>query len=455
MTDQPPATTPRPFPAGFRWGTATAAYQIEGAVDEDGRGTSIWDTFVRTPGKMLVEDTADVAVDHYHRYAEDVALMADLGTTAYRFSLSWPRILPDGVGTPNLAGLDFYSRLVDELLSRGIEPFATLYHWDLPQALQDRGGWRSRDTVQAFADYAALVGERLGDRIRHFFTINEFSNLVDSGHASGVLAPGLTLPPAEVNQVRHHAVLAHGMAVQALHAAAPVPCRVGPADNVTVVAPVAATPEHVRAAEIALREVNAGYLTVMLEGRYTDAYLDTAGADAPRVADGDMEIIGTPLDFVGLNIYMTNHVVRAADTALGYELLPHAPSHPHAARWHRISPEAMYWGPTMVHRVWHPETIYITENGCSAADDLTDGGEILDTDRVTFLRAYLGELQRATAEGVPVRGYFHWSLMDNFEWIAGYKNRYGLHHVDFATLERRPKLSAGYYREVAARNAVL
>ncbi|TQM57334.1 GH1 family beta-glucosidase [Humibacillus xanthopallidus] len=447
----------RTFPDGFLWGTATAAYQVEGAVDEDGRGASIWDTFVRTPGAMLVEADADVACDHYHRYREDVALMRDLGATAYRFSIAWPRVLPEGTGTPNEAGLGFYDRLVDELLTAGVEPFATLYHWDLPQALQDRGGWVERSTAEAFGAYAALVAERLGDRVHHFFTINEFSNLVDSGYGTGLLAPGLRLAAKEVNQVRHHAVLAHGLAVQAVRAHGGPAAQVGPADNSVICVPVTDRPEDVRAAEVAMRETNAGLLTVMLEGRYTDGYLEAAGADAPRIAEGDLDTIGSPLDFVGVNIYQANHYVRASDDEahpLGYELLPFQPSHPHFARWHHVSPESMYWGPRLVTSVWNPAAIYVTENGCSATDDLVDG-RVLDTSRIMLLRSHLGELQRATAEGAPVRGYFHWSLIDNFEWIAGYRNRYGLVHVDFDTQRRTPKLSASWFREASRRNEVV
>jgi beta-glucosidase len=453
-TDRTPSPNQRTFPDGFLWGTATAAYQIEGAVDEDGRGTSIWDTFVRTPGKMLVDETADVADDHYHRYIEDVGVMAALGTSAYRFSIAWPRIFPDGTGSLNQKGLDFYDRLVDTLLEAGIEPFATLYHWDLPQPLQDRGGWEDRSTAHAFAQYAGTIADKLGDRIRHFFTLNEFTTFVEAGHGSGLLAPGLALPAGRLNQVRHHAVLAHGLAVQAIRAAGR-DSRVGPAENLTVTAPVAETPEHVRAAEIAVREVNAGYLTVMLEGRYTDAFLAAAGADAPSFTDEDLAVIASPLDFVGVNIYFVNHYVRATDDEQGYELLPPAPSHPHAASWHRISPEAMYWGTRLLHRVWDVEEIHITENGCSSQAELTDDGDVHDTDRISFMRSYLTQLQRAIEEGVPVRGYFHWSLMDNFEWIAGYSNRYGLVHVDFDTQQRTMKDSAAFYREVIRRNAVV
>ncbi|HEY6629515.1 MAG TPA: GH1 family beta-glucosidase [Acidimicrobiia bacterium] len=453
MSQEVPAE--RTFPDGFRWGTATAAFQIEGAVNEDGRGTSIWDTFVRTSDQMLVDDNADVADDHYHRYREDVALMKSLGTSTYRFSISWPRIFPEGTGQPNQKGLDFYNRLVDELLANGIEPFATLYHWDLPQALQDRGGWENRHTAQAFAEYAGFIAEHLSDRVRHLFTINEGSLVVGNGYGNGTFAPGLILPAAQLNQVRHHVILAHGLAVQAIRAGGGSDTKVGPAENFNVVAPVIETPENVRAAEVALRELNAGYLTAILEGAYPGAYLEAAGPDAPRFTDNDMHTIGSPVDFVGVNIYMVNQYVRATEAEPGYEVIPFSASHPLAAIWHRITPESLYWGPKLLHDVWNPQEIYVTENGCSTSDQVAVNGSVNDTDRVTFLRSYLGQLQRATAEGVPVRGYFLWSLLDNFEWLFGYSNRFGIHHVDFETQKRTPKLSASYYREIIRRNAVV
>jgi beta-glucosidase len=445
---------PRDFPKGFLWGTATSAYQIEGAWKEDGKGPSIWDQFTHTPGKIRNNDTGDVANDHYHRYKDDVQLMKALGARAYRFSISWPRIFPQGRGVPNTKGLDFYSRLVDELLANGIEPFATLYHWDLPQALQDAvGGWESRETAQAFGDYAGYVGEKLSDRVKYFFTINELFTFVEFGYGTGIFAPGLKVGPARLNQVRHHTVLAHGLAVQAIRAKAKPGTKVGPAENITVIVPVIDSPENIAAAEIATRELNAGYLTVMLEGRYTDAYLSAAGANAPKFTDEDLKIIASPLDFVGINVY-TPLYVRAIDRPPGYEVVPFAKSHPRmASSWQLLGPEALYWAPRHVQKVWNVKEIYITENGCGAADEPAADGAVYDTDRVMFLRNNLAMLQRATAEGVPVRGYFLWSLMDNFEWADGYGTRFGLTYVDYATQKRTPKLSAKYYADVTRRNA--
>jgi beta-glucosidase len=451
---KPRATRPvYRFPRGFLWGTATASYQIEGAVKKDGRGPSIWDTFSHTPGKVKDGATGDVAVDHYHRYKEDVALMRALGVESYRFSIAWPRVFPQGAGTPNPKGLDFYDRLIDELLANGIEPFATLYHWDLPQALQDRGGWESRDTAEAFAVYAGYIADKLSDRVRRFFTINEFLTFVELGYGTGVHAPGLKLPRGRLNQVRHHAVLGHGLAVQAIRAHGRRGTKVGPAENIATAVPFVETPEHIKASELATRELNAGYLTVMLEGRYTDAFLSAAGADAPKFTDEELKAISSPVDFVGLNIYVPNRYVRAIDEAPGYASIPYASSHPHmVSPWLVIGPEALYWAPRHVAKIWKVKEIYITENGCSAADEPRDDGAIYDTDRIMFLRSYLAQLQRATSEGVPVKGYFLWSLVDNFEWADGYATRFGLVHVDYATQKRTPKLSAAFYKEVIAGN---
>jgi beta-glucosidase len=451
-----PLPAARLFPKDFLWGTATSAYQIEGAVHEDGRGPSIWDTFAHTPGTIQDGSNGDVAVDHYHRYREDVQSLKALGTTAYRFSIAWPRVFPDGTGTPNPKGLDFYHKLVDELIASGIEPFATLYHWDLPQALQDQvGGWESRDTARAFADYAGYVAETLSDRVKYFFTINEFYSFVDLGHGTGLLAPGLKLPPARLSQVHHHAVLGHGLALQAIRAQGKPGTKVGPAENIATGVPVIETAENIRAAEIATRELNAQYLTVMLEGKYTDAYLKATGADAPKFTEADLRVIASPVDFVGINVYVPNEYVLATDAAPGYRLVPFNKSHPRMASfWHRIGPEALYWAPRHVATLWGVKAIYITENGCAAADEVAADGNVYDSDRIMFLRSYLTQLQRASSEGVPVRGYFLWSPMDNFEWSGGYATRFGLIYVDYATQRRTPKLSASFYREVIARNAV-
>jgi beta-glucosidase len=446
----------REFPKDFLWGAATSAYQIEGAWDEDGKGPSIWDRFVHVPGKIQNGDTGDVALDHYHRFKDDVQSIRTLGAKTYRFSISWPRIFPQGTGSPNAKGLDFYDKLADELLANGIDPFATLYHWDLPQALQETvGGWESRDTAKAFADYAGFIGEKLGDRVKHFFTINEVTTFVDIGYGGSLHAPGLNLPPARLNQVRHNALLGHGLAVQALRARAKPDCRIGLAENLVACVPMIETSEHIAAAERATRDLNAGCLAAILEGRYSDAFLAWAGADAPKFTPDDMRTVAAPLDFVGLNIYSPTYI-RAADAAPHYEIVPFAKSHPRAASsWQHIGPEALYWAPRHVHKVWNVREIFISENGCGTVDAPDTDGVVYDTDRMMFLRGYLAALQRATADGIPVRGYFLWSLFDNFEWADGYGIRFGAVHVDYPSLKRTPKLSAAYYSEVIRRNAVV
>jgi beta-glucosidase len=449
-------TTPaaRSFPKGFLWGSATASYQVEGAVKEDGRGPSIWDTFSHTPGKTNNGDTGDVADDHYHRYKEDVQLMKALGLKTYRFSVAWPRIFPKGIGTPNPKGIDFYSRLVDELLANNIQPYCTLFHWDLPQALEDKGGWQSIDTSKAFADYAGYVAQHLSDRVKYFMTLNEMRSFVDIGYRDGRHAPGLKLTPGKVNQVRHHAVLAHGLGVQAIRAHAKSGIKVGLAENANSCVPVIETSEHIEAAAKAYRETNAGYLTVIMEGRYTDSYLTHAGADAPKFTSDELKAINSPIDFVGLNVY-TPQYVRADNSAAGYALVPSPASFPHMmSSWLHTGPEALYWSPKFASQLWGIKEIYITENGASSADVLTPDGHVYDTDRVMYLRNYLTQLHRAVGEGVPVRGYFCWSLMDNYEWADGYAYRFGIHYVDFKTQKRTPKLSAHFYKEVISRNGL-
>ncbi len=440
------------FPKDFRWGCATASYQIEGAVNEDGRGPTNWDVFSHTPGRVANGDTGDVACDSYHRYADDTKLLTGLGVKAYRLSLAWSRIFPEGRGKPNQKGVDHYDRVIDTLLAAGIDPYVTLFHWDLPQALP--GGWQSRDTAKAFADYAGFMAGKLSDRVGHFMTTNEIRCFTDIGHQEGRHAPGLKLPPAEANQVRHHGVLAHGLGVQAIRAAARKGTQVGLAENTVFHVPVIETPEHIAAANKATREENAMFLTAVMEGRYLDSYLAEQGAAAPRVQAGDMAAIGSPLDFVALNVYAPVYV-RADASAKGYAIIPHLASSPRmASPWLYVGPEVAYWAVRSVSELWAPKSLYISENGCSADDPLV-AGRVDDADRVMFLRNYVTQLHRAVAEGYPLHGYFLWSLMDNFEWADGYTKRFGIHYVDFATGQRIPKLSAAWYRELIARNAVV
>ena len=449
---QPEAST-LGYPKGFLWGCATAAYQIEGGARDDGRGPSTWDVFSHTAGKTHEGDTGDVADDSYHLYKEDAKLLKALGVGGYRMSMSWSRVFPNGTGAPNPKGLDYYSRVVDELLANHITPYITLFHWDTPAALP--GGWQSRDTSKAFADYAAYVTKHLGDRVKHWMTTNEFVCFTDLGYRVGQFAPGMKLADGPANQVRHHGILAHGLAVQAIRANTPAGTQVGLAENATVFVPVMETPAHIEAARKATREGNAPFLTALMEGKYIDAYLEHEGANAPKVEPGDMAAIGSKLDFVGLNVY-TPQFVHADDSKQGYSIVPYPTSQPHmASPWILLAPECIYWAVRNVCDLWKPQGIFITENGCSSDDVINSAGRIEDVDRVMYLRNHLTHLHRAAAEGYPVKGYFLWSLMDNFEWADGYSKRFGIHYVDFKTLKRTPKLSAEWYREVISHNSVV
>lgn len=441
----------RTFPDSFTWGCATAAYQVEGAANEDGRGASIWDTFCHRPGRVDCDQTGDVAADQYHRSAEDVKIMQWLGLCAYRFSISWPRVMPAGEGRVNETGFAYYDKLVDSLLAAGITPYVTLFHWDLPQALQDAyGGWQSRETSQRFADYAGVVVQRLSDRVTHWFTINEFGGFTDNGYG-----PGGGFPPAtpvsrkELNAIRHNALMGHGLAARAIRANAKKTPRVGLAENAAACTPIFETPKHIAAAEKAMREVNAPFLTAIMEGAYTDRYLRSQGADAPVFTAEEMKIIGTPLDFVGLNCYCP-HYIRAAANADGFETVSVAASHPRLdTDWLNIDPQCLYWVVRNTAKIWNVKQIYITENGCAAKDRFAkDKPEVLDTDRVMFLRGYLKSAERAVQEGLPLRGYFLWSLLDNFEWARGYTQRFGIVYVNYSDLSRTPKMSAEFYRAV-------
>jgi beta-glucosidase len=382
--------------------------------------------------------------------------MKDLGIQALRLSIAWPRIFPTGKGKPNQQGVDFYNRLVNALLAAGIQPYCTLFHWDLPQPLQDDGGgWENPDIPKVFADYAGFTAGFLSDRVQHFMTMNEIRSFVELGYQQGIHAPGLKLNAQRVAQLNHYAVLAHGMAVQSIRAHARPGTKIGIADNVEAATPALETPEHITAAHKAMRQQNAQYLTVIQEGRYTDLYLKRLGADAPRFTAEEMDIIRTPMDFVGLNIYQPTYV-RADDSEKGYAVLSPPASFPHMySPWLYVGPEALYWAPRIVTDLWKPKQLYITENGASSTDKLAADGHVYDSDRVMYLRNYLRQLHRAVAEGVPVKGYFVWSLLDNYEWADGYDKRFGIVYVDFKTQKRTPKLSARFYQEVIRQNRVV
>jgi beta-glucosidase len=464
MTSDKSQLTSFQFPENFLWGVATAAYQIEGAVTADGRKPSVWDTFSSTPGRVLNGDTGAIACDHYHRYAEDVRLIAELGVKHYRFSISWSRVIPDGRGAVNETGVDFYRRIVDCLHEHGITPHATLFHWDSPQALEDRyGSWHSREMAQDFADYATAVVQRLGDRLTHWMTLNEitcFTHMGYDAYKTPAHAPGTRVQTnKEVWQTSHHALLAHGLGCQAIRAASPVPCSVALVDNPAVPVPITESPEHIAAAHTALQScgVNGGILFPALTGAYSSVLLEDLGADAPDIQAGDLETIHQPLDALGLNIY-TGTYVRAADNPRGYEFLEFRESYPRLHMpWLWIVPDALYWGVRHIRDTLNQPNlpVLITENGCAAQDSLAPEGEVLDLERILYLRNYLRSAQRAVSEGYPLHGYFLWSLMDNFEWAWGYDRRFGITYIDYTTQQRIPKASFRWYKECIRQNRVV
>lgn len=451
------------FPQGFWWGAATAAFQVEGAANEDGKGPSIWDTFCQTPGNILDGGDGEHACEQYRRYPGDIKLMSDLGVKHYRFSIAWPRILPAGCGAVNQKGLDHYSKVVDTLLKHGITPHATLYHWDLPQALEDAyGGWRSREIVADFANYATIVAKGLGDRVSHWMTLNEIEAFTGAGFGMdkpGLHAPGGVLKSVkERAQIHHHALLAHGAACQALRAASPGKCLVSVADNYHSLVPVVETPENIEAARKAFvrDKPNGRTLVPILTGRYPDEWLADMGEEVPDIQPGDMELIAQPLDALGFNCYSGDYV-RAADNAKGYEIIPPFESYPKGNMpWLNIVPESIYWGIRLVSDAVGKKNlpVFITENGMADGTDPLPSGEMLDIDRVMYFRAYLGQVRRAVAEGYPVIGYFPWSLLDNFEWSYGYSKRFGIIRVDYETQKRTPKLSYKWYQETIRKNRI-
>jgi beta-glucosidase len=444
----------RRFPAGFLWGASTSAYQTEGAVKEDGRGPSIWDTFSHTPGKVQAGDTGDIACDSYHRMEEDLRLLGELGVGAYRFSISWPRVQPDGQGRINQAGLDYYRRLVEALQANGIKPVATVYHWELPQALEDEGGWAVRATAERFAEYAQCVADALGDRIAMWITLNEPLQSVHQGYRVGSHAPGRR-DLASAAAATHHLLLAHGLAMQALRSASRAP--VG----------IALDPNPIRpfgdgAQEAAARldaEHNRMYLDPVLDGGYPAlARAEMLPPDA-AIENGDMATIGAPLDFLGVNYYRTQYVRLGdwADLRLGETPVPGhpglvsylPPDLPRTIMDWPIEPDGLYDVLVRIGAQAPGLPLYITENGYAAEDYINPDGEVNDFERIDYLLGHLDAAWRAIASGVRLAGYFHWSLMDNFEWAWGYRRRFGLYYVDFGTQRRVPKRSATFYAKVA------
>jgi beta-glucosidase len=442
------------IPSDFVWGVATAAAQIEGAARADGKGESNWDRFARMPGKVNRGDTPEAACDHYNRFKDDIALMAQLGVKHYRLSIAWPRIFPAGDGEVNPAGLAFYVRLLDELARHGITPWVTLFHWDLPQALEDRGGWRSRATVDAFASYADTVVAALATRVKNWITLNEIRCFTELAYGTGGRAPGLRVDAATLNQIYHHALLAHGHAVRAVRTHGSPGARVGLTDNSDVCIPITEEAADIAAAREWYRRRNLHLLGAIHDGGYTDEYLSLCGNAAPRVEPRDFALISARTDFLGLNLY-TAPFVRAGAGGEP-EVVPMPGAYPRAdSSWLNWVPQVMYWGTRFATETYGVKDIFITENGCGYNDEPVVDGEVNDLHRREFLRAYLREMQRAIRDGVPVRGYFVWTLMDNFEWEDGYERRFGIVHVDFATQVRTPKLSARYYAAVMHENRIM
>jgi beta-glucosidase len=440
------------FPQGFLWGSATASYQLEGAWKEDGKGESIWDRFSHTPGKVANGDTGDVACDHYHRWPQDIALMKSLGLQTYRFSIGWPRILPNGTGKVNPAGLDFYSRLTDGLLEAGITPYATLYHWDLPQAIQDRGGWPARESALAFAEYTEAVVRRLGDRVKNWITLNEPWVSAWLGYMTGDHAPGLK-DMGQTMLAAHHLLMAHGLAVPILRRDSKG-AQVGITLNLSVHYPASESEADFEAAQLADGTGNRWFLDPVNKGSYPQDVIDRMKLDMSFVEVGDMQTIAAPLDFLGINYY-TRHIARSQD-------VPEA----------KNAKQTLFPGPEFTEMGWevHPESLYrllkrlakdytfpnyyITENGCAYVDEIDADGQVNDPKRLDYLREHFKAAGQAIAEGVPLRGYFVWSLLDNFEWAHGYTKRFGIVYVDYSTQTRTPKASAKWYSRVIEANAV-
>jgi beta-glucosidase len=455
------ARVARRFPSGFLWGAATAAYQIEGASEQEGRGPSVWDTFSHTPGKVRGGDTGDIACDFYNRSEEDLDLAKELGLGALRFSIAWPRVQPDGRGPINQAGLDFYRRLVDGLRAREIAPSATLFHWDLPQPLEDAGGWANRDTAERLAELAEIVAVALGDGCRMWTTVNEPQVVANQGYRLGIHAPGHT-DDALAAAATHHLLLGHGLVVARLRALVP-DAQVGIALNLHAVRSVG--PSAHEAANVFDAEQNRIFMDPILHGRYPAAARAQMLPPAALVHDGDMELIGVPVDFIGINYYAP-HYVKPADPAAAHadempvggsaEFVSFNPREfPLTAMGWIVEPDGLYDTlMTVTSELPSGCRLYITENGCAAEDYIDPNGVVNDVERIEYLEGHLGAVWQAIQDGAPLDGYFHWSLMDNFEWAAGYQKRFGLVFVEYASQQRISKRSAAVYREIAETNTL-
>lgn len=447
-----------PFAKDFMWGAATSAYQIEGAWAGDGKGPSIWDIYCQEAGRVYGNHTGNTACDHYHRFREDVKLMEEIGLKAYRFSISWPRLLPEGIGTVNEAGVRFYNELIDTLLVSGIEPYITLYHWDLPYALYKRGGWMNPEIVQWFGEYAKLVAERFSDRVTHFFTLNEPQCFVGSGFLNGNHAPGLRSPLRDTFEMAHNALKAHGQAVRMLRRYGKQPLEIGYAPTCSAVCPASEQPEDIEAAHQAMFAMPedarawtwnvAWWSDPVLLGQYPEEGLRRYAPYLPKITAEDMKLISEPIDVYAQNIYNGWCASMGADGKP--EAVDRYPGFPRTANGWPITPDSLYWGPKFLYERYK-KPFYITENGLSCHDVVSMDGQVHDPNRIDFLARYLQCLKRAASE-IDLRGYFQWSLMDNFEWEKGYSERFGLIYVDYGTQERIMKDSAYWYRTTIISN---
>lgn len=445
-------STAKSFPKDFYWGAATASYQIEGAWDEDGKGESIWDRFSHTPGKIDNSDTGDVACDHYHRWRDDIALMQDLGLNAYRFSISWPRILPEGRGTINQAGIDFYSGLVDGLLAAGIEPFATLYHWDLPQVLEDQGGWPERGVVDAFVEYADIASNALGDRVKNWTTFNEPWVSAYVGYEEGRHAPGISDLDAAVASA-HHLLVSHGLAVPVIRSNYP-DANVGIVLNLSPQEPASPSIADRKEATWADGYINRWFLDALVGRGYPQDVVDGFGNPMEFVQPGDMDAIAAPLDYLGINYY-TRGIARSEEIS-EEKNLPQTVFRGESITemdW-EVYPKGLYNMLGRLHFDYNFPSIYITENGAAFPDEVGADGQVDDQDRLSYIKRHLEMAHNAIQIGVPVKGYFAWSFLDNFEWAFGYSKRFGIVYVDYETQQRTPKSSAKWYRDVILNNRI-
>lgn len=446
------------FRKDFAWGAATSAYQIEGAVKEDGKGPHIWDVYTSEPGHIFGEHTGETACDHYHRYGEDVRIMKEIGLKAYRFSIDWSRVLPEGQGRVNEKGIAFYNRLIDELLANGIEPYITLYHWELPYELYKRGGWMNPQIVEWFGEYARLVTERFSDRVTHYFTLNEPQCFVGLGFLTGEHAPGLRCPLQDTFRMAHNVLKAHGRAVQMLRQYGKQPLTIGYAPTGSMCYPETEKPEDIEAARQMLFGLQPDdrnwtwnvcwWSDPVLLGQYPEEGLKRYEPYLPEITDEDMKLISEPIDVYGQNIY-NGRCIRMGENGAPEEVKRYEGFPKTAIDW-PVTPEALYWGPKFLYERYQ-KPIYITENGLSCHDMISMDGKVHDPNRIDFLARYLRELKRAAGE-MDLRGYFQWSLMDNFEWAKGYSERFGLVYVDYRTGERILKDSAYWYRGVIQNN---